>query len=257
MMRPVQRPNPECITAEQRAGMNHRYIKKHDVAMVTLHWFNALVWFVELLTGAGLIVSDQYRFVPALFNEVMLGLLGSRANMLHFHIAVGVLWTGVLLIYGIFGFRTYLLNFYRNDLAIDRDDILWLLRKTLQILGRPVSLPEQGIYNAGQKFFAWVISVCTIIIIATGFVMSYHWGPQWLIQWSIPVHFVAVGAVVAGLVIHVYMGAILPEERPAFYSMFHGKVNELYAYEYHTKWWRQRKQEERKFHEKLGSEQDC
>ena len=174
--------------------------------------------------------------------------------MLHFHIAVGVLWTGVLLVFGIFGFRTYLLNFYRNDLAIDRDDIRWLQRKTLQIMGRPVSLPEQGIYNAGQKCFAWVISLCTIIIIATGFVMSYHLGPQWLIQWSIPLHFTAVGAVVAGLIIHVYMGAILPEERPAFYSMFHGKVNELYAYEFHTKWWRQRKEEERKFHEKLSAE---
>ena len=68
---------------------------------------------------------------------------------------------------------------------------------------------------------------------------------------SMALHFVAVGAVVAGLVIHIYMGSILPEERPAFFSMLHGKVNELYAYEFHTKWWRQRKEAERQFQKEL------
>jgi formate dehydrogenase subunit gamma len=249
-----RRPNPECYSVQQRAAMAHRFIKKHDVAMVTLHWFNALVWLLELLTGAGLIVSEKYSFAPIWFAEIMLGIFGSRANMLHFHIAIGVLWATMLLIYGIFGFRTYLLGFYRNDLVMDRDDLLWLRRKTMQILGRQVALPEQGVYNAGQKGYAWIISFGTLVVIFTGFVMSFHLGPQWLVQWSIPLHFLAVGVIVAGLVIHIYMAAILPEERPAFFSMLHGKVSELYAYEYHTKWWRQRKEAERKFHDELGKE---
>jgi cytochrome b subunit of formate dehydrogenase len=54
-------------------------------------------------------------------------------------------------------------------------------------------------------------------------------------------HFAAVGAVVAGLVIHVYMGAVFPEEKPAFFSMFTGSVNELFAYNHHFKWWREMK----------------
>ena len=250
-MSTARRPNPECFSVEERAAMAYRFIKKHDVAMVALHWFNALVWLLLLVTGAGLIVSETYRIAPVWFTDIMFGLFDNRANMLHFHIAIGVLWTAVLVVHAVFGFRTYLVSFYRNDLAMDRDDMLWLKRRVLQILGRDVTLPEQGIYNAGQKCYAWVISLCTLIIIPTGFIMSFHLGPQWLIQWSIPLHFVAVGAVVAGLVIHIYMGSILPEERPAFFSMLHGKVNELYAYEYHTKWWRQRKAAERKFHEEL------
>ena len=250
-MNPMQRPNPEGFSVEERAKMAHRYIKKHDVAAVILHWFNALVWLLELLTGAGLIVSEHYRFVPLWFTDILLGLFGSRTNMLHFHIALGVIWTGVLLVYGIFGFKHYALDFYKNDLAMDRDDLVWLVKKALHILGRKVSLPEQGIYNAGQKIYAWIMSLSTLAIIVTGFSMAFHLGPQWLIQWSIPVHVAAVGAVTAGLIIHVYMGAILPEERPAFYSMFHGRVNELYAYEYHTKWWRKMKEEERKFHDRL------
>jgi cytochrome b subunit of formate dehydrogenase len=49
---------------------------------------------------------------------------------------------------------------------------------------------------------------------------------------------------VAGLIIHVYMGAVFPEEKPAFFSMFTGSVNELFAYNHHFKWWREMKTEQ-------------
>jgi hypothetical protein len=39
------------------------------------------------------------------------------------------------------------------------------------------------------------------------------------------------------VIIHVYMGAIFPEERQAFFSMFTGKVTGLYAYLHHRKWY--------------------
>jgi cytochrome b subunit of formate dehydrogenase len=44
--------------------------------------------------------------------------------------------------------------------------------------------------------------------------------------------------------IHVYMAAVFPEEKPAFFSMITGTVNELYAYSHHFKWWREAKLEE-------------
>jgi len=53
-----------------------------------------------------------------------------------------------------------------------------------------------------------------------------------------------VTSVVAGLMVHVYMGAVFPEEKPAFFSMITGTVNELFAYSHHFKWWRTVKQEE-------------
>jgi cytochrome b subunit of formate dehydrogenase len=53
--------------------------------------------------------------------------------------------------------------------------------------------------------------------------------------------------VVSGLMIHVYMGAVFPEEKPAFYSMITGVVNELYAYHHHFKWWREVKVQEQRW----------
>ncbi len=64
------------------------------------------------------------------------------------------------------------------------------------------------------------------------------------VGWAVVLHFAAVGVVVAGLIIHVYMGAVFPEEKPAFFSMITGNVNELFAYNHHFKWWREMKTEQ-------------
>jgi hypothetical protein len=40
------------------------------------------------------------------------------------------------------------------------------------------------------------------------------------------------------------MGAVFPEEKPAFFSMITGTVDELYAYSHHFKWWREEKQDQ-------------
>jgi hypothetical protein len=35
------------------------------------------------------------------------------------------------------------------------------------------------------------------------------------------------------------MAAVFPEEKPAFFSMITGSVNELYAFRHHFKWWKE------------------
>jgi hypothetical protein len=47
------------------------------------------------------------------------------------------------------------------------------------------------------------------------------------------------------------MGAVFPEEKPAFYSMITGVVNELYAYHHHFKWWREVKVQEQRWRDEL------
>jgi len=67
-------------------------------------------------------------------------------------------------------------------------------------------------------------------------------------------HFAAVGAVVSGLMVHVYMGAVFPEEKSAFFSMVTGTVDELYAYSHHFKWWREVKIAQRAWEEQHDRE---
>jgi uncharacterized protein len=77
------------------------------------------------------------------------------------------------------------------------------------------------------------------VIMITGFIMSFHLVSTTVVAWAVPIHFVAVGLVVSGLMIHVYMAAVFPEEKPAFFSMITGSVNELFAYHHHFKWWKE------------------
>lgn len=237
---------PVPLTSEQAETMLQRQIKKHHVAIMLLHWFNAATWILEVATGAALISSRLFRVAPDWYVAIVNGLFGTRGNLLRFHVALGLVWIGVFLVYGIFGFRTYLRGeVLKKEIALDRDDVRWLVVRALRILGRTdEALPLQGVYNAGQKLFSMVVYAMLPVVMVTGVIMAFRLFSPWVVGWAVVLHFAAVGVVVAGLVIHVYMGAVFPEEKPAFFSMITGTVNELFAYNHHFKWWREMKIEQ-------------
>jgi cytochrome b subunit of formate dehydrogenase len=82
------------------------------------------------------------------------------------------------------------------------------------------------------------------VVMLTGLVMTVGWPSPVAVSWAVPLHFTAVGLVVSRLVIHVYMAAVFPEEKPAFFSMITGSVDELYAHNHHFKWWREEKEKQ-------------
>jgi hypothetical protein len=243
------------LTPDQAEAMSQRLIKKHDVAIILLHWFNAVTWILELLTGAALIQSEHFQFAPQWFQSLIVGIFGSRANLLRFHIALGLTWIFVFAVYGIFGFRTYLRRqVLEKEIGLDRDDFAWLRIRTLRILGKSHEhLPPQGIYNAGQKMFAVMVYAMIPVVMLTGLIMAFHWGGAVVVGWAVVFHFAAVAVVVSGLMVHVYMGAVFPEEKPAFFSMFTGMVNELYAYHHHFKWWREVKMQEQIWRQEIAT----
>lgn len=245
---------PVALTVEQAEIMEQRQIKKHQVAVVLIHWFNAIVWLLELTTGIGMIVAPAYRVAPQWYLTMMEEIFGSRANMLRFHIAVGLTWTSVFLVYAIFGWRHYLhAEVLRKEVGLDRDDFDWLRIRMLMLLNRTKEhLPSQGAYNAGQKMYALLVYAMVPVIMITGLIMTFHLIGTWAVAWSMVIHFFAVGMVISGLMIHVYMGAVFPEERLAFYSMITGRVNELYAYHHHFKWWREVRLEQSVWEQQLA-----
>lgn len=237
------------LTLEEKRILANRVIKKHGVAGVTLHWVNAICWFFLISTGVALLSADYLQFAPDWYIHMMDGIFGSRYAMLHFHIAVGVFWVLTLFLYGIFGYKNYLLEFIKHDLTIDKDDIRWFPAKAKNLMGKlnHYDMPPQGTYNAGQKAYAVVVAFGTVILVITGPIMAFHLGSTDVIQWAMMFHFIATMSVFAGIFVHVYMAALFPEERPAFFSMITGKVNELYAYLHHYKWWQEIKTKEHEF----------
>ncbi len=245
---------PQSLTPQQAQEMAQRQIKKHQVAVVLLHWFNALVWLLELATGAALVVSPSLRFAPQWYLTFMEQLFGSPANLLRFHIAVGITWILVCAVYVTFGWRHFLhAEVLAKEVALDSDDFAWLKARATALLRPSTSpLPPQGAYNAGQKLYALMVYTCIPLIMLSGLIMSFHLMGTTMVQWAMVVHFLLAGIVVSGLMIHVYMGAVFPEERPAFYSMITGMVDELYAYRHHFKWWADIKRQQSEWEEELN-----
>lgn len=246
---------PAQLSVAEIDAMSQRQIKKHHVAIILLHWFNAIVWLLELSTGVALISSPYFRVAPNWYLQIVQGIFGTRANMLHFHIALGLLWAIVFLAYGTFGFQTYLRKeVVQKEIALDRDDVRWLLvRVGNMIRGTKDKLPPQGVYNAGQKLFAILVYMMIPLVMISGIIMSFHLISTTVVAWAVVIHFFAVGMVVSGLLIHVYMGAVFPEEKPAFFSMITGTVNELFAYRHHHKWWKEVAMERAVFEREMSS----
>ena len=93
----------------------------------------------------------------------------------------------------------------------------------------------------GQKAFAQASVLGGAAIALTGLVLLLSGkvlpdSATALIGWAVTLHYLAVGLVFAGLLVHIYMAAISPEEKPGFRSMFTGSVPADYARHHHGLW---------------------
>ena len=241
--------------------MNGRMIKRHTKLSIFLHWFNAASWMFLLATGIGLIKNPDLQPVGMWWANLMWAIFGSGENLLLAHVIGGTIWAGVFLIYAIFGIKQVTL-FLREIFSYSPvRDFMWLVKKGIQMtLGiralkkfcdvlekRGASpeiaasrIPDQGFYNVGQKLFAVPSVLGGVIIAVSGIIMalsSVYFTNTAIVRWAILIHFITVGLVFAGLLIHIYMASIAAGERPAFISMFSGSVPEDYAKHHHRLWY--------------------
>ena len=225
--------------------------KRHDRSDILIHWWNGICWFVLLVTGIGLISNPELDPLGAWYPETVRNLFGGGASLLGVHIGCGVLWIAGFLLYLAVNVRGAVF-FLKEVFFVDRTrDLVWMFRKMIQMtLGPKVlksmsgttKLPDQGFYNMGQKGFAQVAVVGGVLIAVTGVIMAVSdvvipAELTWLVSWSVTLHYLGVGVVFAGLLVHIYMAAISPEERPGLRSMFTGSVPGDYAKHHHRLWY--------------------
>jgi formate dehydrogenase subunit gamma len=216
---------------------------------MVMHWFNAVCWGVLLITGIGLVDNPVLQPLGMWWVHVTQDLFGGGAQLLQVHIVCGAIWSIGFLLYGVIFLRSTL-AFVREILTVSlRRDLLWLIKKPLsmtvgpKIMGRfgmRPKIPDQGFYNVGQKLFAIPALFGGMLIAVTGWIMTFSkqdlTGVD-MVQWSILIHFITVGLVFAGLLIHIYMAAVAKGELPALISMFTGKVPADYAEHHHRFWY--------------------
>ena len=230
--------------------MKSKMIKRHSKVTIFMHWFNTLCWFLLLATGLGLIKNEDLQLMGGWWSNVMYSIFGSGETLLLVHEITGLTWLVVFIVYMIFGSRKYVIPFLKQVFTYSpASDVKWLIKKNIQMtlgnkwlkrLGFTQDIPDQGFYNVGQKLFAVASVLGGIVIAATGLIMFLSdllLHNTTIVQWAIVIHFVAVGVVTGGLLVHIYMAAISREERPAFLSMFTGTVPEDCAEHHHKLWY--------------------
>lgn len=245
------------IPLEARRRLREKKYKKHNLANILTHWFNVFSWLLLLPTGVAIISSPRLGLSPVWMQELFRNMFGGSANLIHFHSTIGLIWIFVLSFNILIGFRKYFVPWAGKRMLLDQDDIDWLKVKPLQMLGfmKGKPLPPQDAYNAGQKLYMYVVILGTLGIMASGVVMTFHeFFPKVLKQIAQPIHWVSVSAIVAGLLVHVYMGAVFPEEKEAFFSMFSGKVSAWYAKSHHEKWYNEKLQEEMEWEDQVTAD---
>jgi formate dehydrogenase subunit gamma len=245
------------IPLEERRRLREKKIKKHNLANILTHWFNVGMWLMLLPTGIAILSSPRLGLSPLWWQAAYRNLFGGPANLIKFHYTLGLIWVFVLTFNILLGFRRYFVPFAATRMLLDKDDIEWLKIKPLQMLGfmKDKSLPPQDAYNAGQKLYSYVVILGTLGIMTSGIVMTFNTVfPPILKQIAQPIHWVSVFMIIAGLIIHVYMGAVFPEEKEAFFSMFSGKVSAWYARAHHEKWYWEKVKEELEWEDEVERE---
>lgn len=245
------------IPVEERRRLRNKMYKKHNLANILTHWFNVAMWLLLLPTGIAIISSPRLGLSPEWWQEMFRNLFGSTAMLIRFHYMIGLLWIFILSFNILLGFRRYFVPFAAHRLLLDKDDIEWLKIKPLQMLGffKGKELPPQDAYNAGQKAYMYVVILGTLGIMLSGIIMTFNTiFPPILKQIAQPIHWVSVFAIIAGLMVHVYMGAVFPEEKEAFFSMFSGKVSAWYARAHHEKWYNEKLKEEMEWEDEIDDQ---
>jgi cytochrome b subunit of formate dehydrogenase len=153
------------------------------------------------------------------------------AQLIEIHKITAVVFLTAPWLIGLSGDRRAWLRDLSEAARFSRDDLLWLARQPLAMLGK-AELPAQDKLNAGQKLNALAVAAISGAMIVTG-----------LHLWQEPGSFFALLVHVSGFLawlpalgVHLFMALINPSTRPALSAMIRGDVDREWAAHHHARW---------------------
>jgi formate dehydrogenase subunit gamma len=193
-----------------------RRVRRFSRTERTLHWANALGFFVLLASGLILYLPDLAVAV------------GRRPLIKDIHFWSGVAWVVVLALVILLGDRRGLRRTARELDGFDGDDLRWLTARK----PRP-----QGRFNAGQKLNAALTAAFTVLFAVSGVLL-------WLGERNTEFRFASTVLVHDGLMYvslvllvgHLYLAVLHPATRHALRGITLGSVDEEWAAKHHAKW---------------------
>jgi formate dehydrogenase subunit gamma len=197
-------------------------IPRHTVLDRILHWMLVLAFFAAVASGFAL-------FHPSLFFLTNLSGGGPWNALLHPFLGLAMMLF----------FFWFAIPHWRVNL-IGKRDIQWLKQFVDVMTHNEEALPEQDKYNAGQKMLYYILMLCMIGLLLTGFPIwrQYFSGyfPVDIVRLSLLTHAFAAFVLVASVIGHASFAVWV---KGSIRSMFRGTVTPGWAYKHHRAWFRQ------------------
>ena len=196
--------------------MKPGYVRRFSRTERTLHWTNALGFFLLLTTGLIL-------YLPSLSVDV-----GRRPLIKNIHFWGGIGWVAALILVAILGDRRGMLRLARELDIFEREDVNWLRRR------RPW---EQARFNAGQKLNAALTAAFVVLFLVSGLLLwAGEQDTRFRFASTVILHDGLLYVSLFLLLGHLYLTLIHPATRHALRGMVLGTVREDWAQRHHGRW---------------------
>jgi len=197
-------------------------IQRYGFADRAMHWLIALGFILAALSGLVLFHPSMF-FLSHLFGG------GTWTRILH----------PFLGLFMAFFFFSFALKIWRHNL-IGADDRRWLAKAAVVMAGHEEGVPDAGKYNAGQKVLFWLLALCMLGLLLTGFVFwrPYLAGyfPIWLVRIAPLLHAVSAAGLIMLVLGHIYMSIWTTY---SIRAMMFGWVTRAWAKKHHAAWYRE------------------
>lgn len=200
--------------------MKEKLIQRYGAAERINHWIVAVCFVLLAISGLAF-------FYPAFF--WLTGVFGTPQLARIVHPFVGVVM-----------FLAFARQFFRyaHHNLINKEDVKWMVAVREVMKGNEVG--DIGRYNGGQKGMFWMMVLCMLALMASGFIA---WRPYFAELFPIPVirvallvHSASALALIAGIIVHVYAALWV---QGTIRAMVEGVVTHAWAKKHHPRWFRQ------------------
>ncbi|MBR1806956.1 MAG: cytochrome b/b6 domain-containing protein [Selenomonadaceae bacterium] len=205
--------------------VNNRYVPRHKKSFMICHWLNGISFLMLFLTALPL-YADTFLFMYNIFGAKTL-------QYLHRFFAVIFIATPI---FGLLSAREGYMTLFKQVASFGRDDLIFLLKFPLTLIGIEPSMPKQGFYNGGEKINILLQAVIWLVLVVSGLILWLGNGviDNSIRAWMIPLHSIAAGIGFAAALAHIYLAVV--QNPDSLHGMTDGSIHADYACHHHGAW---------------------
>ncbi|NCT84724.1 MAG: formate dehydrogenase subunit gamma [Comamonadaceae bacterium] len=202
--------------------MATRLLQRYSAGERTNHWLIVLLFLAAGLSGLAFF-HPAFYFLTALFGG------GTWARILHPF--MGLLMTLCFLV--------MFLKLWRHN-VMNEADREWMKHSGEMLRGDKSRMPPAGRYNGGQKRVFWLMAICLLVLLLTGFMFWQPWFagsfPILARRIAVVLHALSATLLILTVIVHVYAAIWV---KGTVRAMTRGTVTEGWARQNHPLWHRE------------------